>query len=315
MHGSGSVHGLREAMSLGTTQATTLTNTVTQFAAATTRDAQMALLDQLVQQWGATSALTTSNPFVPGAPDEFTLANPSDPMGQKIQTFARANPTLYRKIIALEQFNGQTGLTQLISRWGTSLPSGVTSSLESAYTALRESTYGALALQTRLKPYFDAVTLTVSDSGVGFDTSGLDNLLATNKATNEHDALLDLIDLKKFANSSTKAIGYDALGKLTGWLDSIAVDSPIYDSNWQAVNSTSAGNDLYMGSRTTDSLSLGAGNDFAWGGAGNDTIDGGNGDDTLLGGDGNDTITDFYNYNTIYGGQGDDTITTRGIVE
>ncbi|MEJ8836100.1 calcium-binding protein [Ramlibacter sp. AN1133] len=55
MHGSGVVRDLREAMSLGTEHAQSLQNSVSAFAAATTRDEQMALIDQLLSDWGRSS--------------------------------------------------------------------------------------------------------------------------------------------------------------------------------------------------------------------------------------------------------------------
>jgi hypothetical protein len=55
MGGAGWVRDLREAMSLGTAQAEALEAKVAQFAAATTRDAQMALLDDIVRLWAETN--------------------------------------------------------------------------------------------------------------------------------------------------------------------------------------------------------------------------------------------------------------------
>jgi hypothetical protein len=55
MQGSGAVRNLHEAMSLGTAQSLALKTTVESFAAATTRGAQYALIDQLLMQWGSTS--------------------------------------------------------------------------------------------------------------------------------------------------------------------------------------------------------------------------------------------------------------------
>ncbi|MGD6570435.1 hypothetical protein VWR34_22430, partial [Xanthomonas citri pv. citri] len=56
MGGSGWVRDLREAMSLGTEAARVLQAKVEAFAAASTRDAQMALLDDVIQAWGATAS-------------------------------------------------------------------------------------------------------------------------------------------------------------------------------------------------------------------------------------------------------------------
>jgi hypothetical protein len=55
MRGSGWVRDLREAMSLGTAAALELQQKVSAFGAATTRDAQMALLDGVIEAWGKTA--------------------------------------------------------------------------------------------------------------------------------------------------------------------------------------------------------------------------------------------------------------------
>lgn len=316
MHGSGAVRDLREAMSLGSNQASTLATTVTQFAAGTTRDAQTAVLDQLVQQWGATSALTTSSPFVPGAADEFTLINPSDLLGQKIQTFARANPALYHKIIALEQFNGATGLTQLITRWGSTLPSQVVSSMESAYSALRESVYGALAMQTRLKPYIDSINLVVDVNGIHFDNAALSAKLDAYQRLDAKNALIDLVDLNRYAQSTLIAVGWNAPGTLSNWVDTLAVNSPLRATlatlGVLTASNTKGGtdDDIYLGDANANTFSAGdgadvlagsGGNDALYGQSGNDALDGGAGNDYLDGGDGADTY--------LFGkGAGQDTI-------
>lgn len=54
MGGSGLLRDLREAMSLGTPEADRLTNAVRAFADATTREAQLALLDQVLVAWSET---------------------------------------------------------------------------------------------------------------------------------------------------------------------------------------------------------------------------------------------------------------------
>jgi hypothetical protein len=55
MGGSGWLRDLREALSLGTPASAELVDVVQQFAAATTRDAQMALLDKVLSKWAGTT--------------------------------------------------------------------------------------------------------------------------------------------------------------------------------------------------------------------------------------------------------------------
>jgi hypothetical protein len=113
MQGSGTVRDLRPAMSLGTPQAAALQTLLTQFAADTTRDAQLGSLDALIQSWGATSAMPTS------AQTNRVIANYGGPNvidtygATAIERYALDNPALYAKITALEQFNGQT----ILDKW------------------------------------------------------------------------------------------------------------------------------------------------------------------------------------------------------
>jgi hypothetical protein len=103
MQGSGTVRDLRPAMSLGTPQAAALQAALTQFAADTTRDAQLGSLDALVQSWGATSAMPTS------VQTNRVIANYGGPNvintygATAIERYALDNPALYAKITALEQ--------------------------------------------------------------------------------------------------------------------------------------------------------------------------------------------------------------------
>ena len=62
MGGSGWVRDLREAMSLGTAQASALVAKVQQFAQATTRDAQIALLDDVLRLWAETNQTQPMGP-------------------------------------------------------------------------------------------------------------------------------------------------------------------------------------------------------------------------------------------------------------
>jgi Ca2+-binding RTX toxin-like protein len=310
MHGSGGVRDLREAMSLGTVAADTLVNTATQFAQATTRDAQMALLDQLIQQWGGTSSLTTSAALIATTPAA------TDTTAQRVQTFAQQNPDLYKKIIALEQFNGQTGLADLLNRWGTTLPTMVVTPLNDAYTALRNSVYESLALQTRLKPYLDAISLVVDENGLRFDTAGLQTLLDTKYAASSDNALIDLAELSKSASSTLLATGYDFTSTLRTWITALPANSPLRSTlqtigvfSGAATQGTSA-NDIYIGDAGNNTFSAGDGNDVLSGGDGNDNISGGTGADTYLfeRGSGKDTITDYE-----YGGANQDTIVLSGL--
>lgn len=54
-------------------------------------------------------------------------------------------------------------------------------------------------LQTRLKPYLDAVELIIDDSGVGLDAAALNRRLGDKLALDRENALADLLDLDRHA--------------------------------------------------------------------------------------------------------------------
>lgn len=104
MNGSGMVRNLRAAMSLTGTAADELEAAVNGFAAATTRDAQRALLDNLITEWAQTSTYWGSlEDYLGGT----VTVNP--PAGMT------ANE--YRNMIAvLEAFNGSRSYNPFESR-------------------------------------------------------------------------------------------------------------------------------------------------------------------------------------------------------
>ena len=314
MTGSGLVRDLRPAASLGTTQAANLLAQLTQFAADTTRDLQMAHLDGLIQSWGATSAMPTS------IQTSTTMATPAAGSGSitAVAQFAAGNPALYARITALERFDGTTILDKWVRASGNT--NVVTCSapqeafIQQAYDALKTSVYGALVVQTRLKPYLNSIALTVGTNGVTFDTSTLSAMLASQKVANERAALLDLVDLNRYAGPTLRSTGFDGLALLTGWVNALSAGAAlrtelglldvIAASSASGATST-ARDDIYLGDAGANSFNAGDGNDLLLGGAGADNLSGGNGNDTLDGGTGNDTLAGGLGNNVYLFGLGD----------
>jgi hypothetical protein len=52
-------------------------------------------------------------------------------------------------------------------------------------------------MQTRLKPYLDAISLTITSEGIALDFSGLNALLDSHKQVDALNAFADLLDLQK----------------------------------------------------------------------------------------------------------------------
>jgi len=326
MGGSGAVRDLRDAMSLTAPQgsgvftsarikqaAQDLTSTVQAFATATTRDQQRALLDNLVQQWGKTANLDTAD-------NQLTSSSPGD---RYVQSFAQSNPTLYRKIVALEQFNGTSGLSQVLTRFSGTLPDQVVTLFESAYTALRESVYQGLVLQTRLKPYFDALTLDIGEQGINFDRSKLIGLLEDKRLAAPNEALADLAELASISPQTLNSVGFDGLSLLQIWRSELPNNpdtknllarvgiAPIEATNslpGQGIYIGDGEGNRFQGGSESNEMSGGGGNDALSGGGGDDFISGGSGDDVIYGEEGNDVLGAQSGKDFLWGGLGDDTL-------
>ncbi len=330
MQGSGRVRDLAEAVSLNPALAIALAA----FSSATTREVQMVLIDNLITTWGKSSDFWSSIEDNLGVKENINLRITA-PAGMTIEQF--------RNLIGvLEVFNGERfyekpsttatvqtvagftsnsntstsgGITITHPSYGINPPAAQVALLQQAYNALRESVYGALVLQTRLKPYLESVGLTINESGaIGFDLTALVAKLDGLKANNERAALVDLVELNRYAQNTLRAVGFDGMERLRGWIESLPSDSALRAElaslNVYAGTSTTGGakDDIYVGSAAGNNFSGGTGNDILDGGAGNDSLDGGAGDDTLLGGEGNDILYGQAGNDTLLGGMGNDSI-------
>ena len=190
---------VREAMSLASPQGQALTACVQAFAAAASRDAQLAMVDEVLRLWAETDQ---SHGIDPRDDPRRRFVLPGNSPTSALLQFA---------VPVLEVFNGQT-----VTEAGMLAPSLATGSdgqvtgtysmfaaqaalmLES-YAVLRESVYQALAVQTRLARYLNAVGLTIDASGLGFDTSAMDALLDEYRLVSPREAMWDLVELIRLA--------------------------------------------------------------------------------------------------------------------
>jgi hypothetical protein len=292
MGGSGWVRDLREAMSLGTPQAAALTTAVQQFAAATTRDAQMALLDTVLRAWAETNQSRAMGPA-------------NDPLRRFVLAGNTATSAqLQWALPILEVFNGLS-----VTEAGLQAPTTSTNAqgqtvqtfnllneqapgFTSAYSALRDSVYSALVMQTRLRPYLDAIDLVIDENGVRFDASSLATLLNDRHVASERESIFDLVDLTRFAGSTMRTVGYPVTATLISWIDALPANSPVRaeliaaDVLGASASTGTARNDIYLGNSAANTFFAGAGDDILDGGAGNDVLQGDAGDDMLDGGAG-----------------------------
>lgn len=198
------------------------------------------------------------------------------------------------------------------TRWVINIAQQQVDALNASHEALRESVYGALVMQTRLRPYVDAVELIIDQTGIRFDAAPLAALLAAKKAGNERDAILDLVDLNRYATSTLQAVGFDGLLQLRSWIDTLPAASTLraelvtLDVLGASATTGSSRADIYFGDASANNFNAGDGNDLLDGGAGNDALSGAAGNDLLLGRAGDDLLQGDAGTDTLDGGAGND---------
>ncbi|MFC5771594.1 calcium-binding protein, partial [Thauera sinica] len=358
MGGSGRVRDLREAAS----QSSRLADLLDQFSRASTRDAQLALLDELLDAWADTSGMAEDlDSRYPGSfaflymgfgnvTRDKNLTSQTSYLGGYVPDAGNGMLTAeYRSLVAewsnkihiLEAFNGeyffdlptqngelrpgavglsngQSGGAVILLGWperilNVSYTQGQLDLLQQSYDALKQSVYEGLLSQTRLKPYLDAVQLTIDDSGLKFDFAAMETLLDQAYATDPRSAMFDVLELRKHQGDALLAMGWDGAERIVGWTDALSIDEAMrvdfaalgYIIGSGNVTGTT-GDDLIVGQGSNDTLSGDAGADQLYGGNGNDVLSGGDGDDILSGGAGNDVLDGGKGRNVLDGGAGND---------
>ncbi|MQM38232.1 hypothetical protein KBTX_02242 [wastewater metagenome] len=353
MRGSGSVRDMREAASLSSGFAQTLTD----YSQASTRDGQIAQLDGLVKAWARTSNQSSSAELaedkgyrliylVPGmsAGDyenylpylEGDMAPPGDMSDEDRAHLAELKAEqkqVTEWISTLERFNGQpfvevenSGVLFASGRRATvssgprigvrrayvSISSAQKQMLDRSYEAIRTSVYEGLIKQTRLAPYLESMEWSYDEvAGVfGVDFSALESRLDAANTNDPINALVDLIELTRYAGESLQNTGWDAEGYLRARLDDLAANPELTESlattldELGVVTGTgelegSASRNTLLGGAQADRLDARDGDDWLSGAAGDDRLYGDTGDDLLQGDAGNDRL---------YGGRGDDVL-------
>lgn len=289
LQGAGQVRSLREAA----TQNSTLAALLTQFAAAGDRATQMGLIDSLLKEWSSTSPMAAT----------FTGAYAGHALTVNVQgvvTSSAAYQSWADKLTILEHFNGRTF---------NLVPSGtaaVTVNLWTATQALRQqsydqlkaSVYEGLALQTRLKPYLDAIMLDVSETGVRLDFAAMDAALDARTSADAATGVTDWIEMVRFVGPQFKDAGWPGIDRLNARLNDPA-NAAAVDAARSALGSSysafSTHVDLFIGSSGNDVVSNLGDNDTLLGGLGNDAIIVSGNNNLVDGGAGNDTLTSGYN--------------------
>jgi Ca2+-binding RTX toxin-like protein len=314
IQGSGQVRSLREAASLDTAEGAALAALLTQYSQATTKAAQLALLDPLLKAWSDTSPMATTftgayagHALTVDMQGVWSPDNVSNPGTPAYQAWAQ-------KLTIMEHFNGRTyqpvpegSAAVTVTLWHS--PRDM---LQVSYDALKASVYQSLALQTRLKPYLDAIGLNITDAGVQLDFTQVKADFTAKIDADPGNGVADLMDFNRGTGEMLAGSGWNGTQTLIDYLGAHAMTTDLQTAlvangirakgmaGWS--NSGSVNDDVMIGDGANDTLYGYGGNDSLYGGAGADTLNGGAGNDLLDGGTGNDLLD---------GGLGSDTYLFR----
>ncbi len=180
--------------------------------------------------------------------------------------------------------------------------------LDQAYNSLRESVYGSLVLQTRLKPYLDAIELIIDSDGIRLDATPMNQMLADKRLNDPENALADLLELDRYAGSFLAGTNWDGLAGFDQMIDTLpnsAGISALLDA-FKVRQLTGDDDKAYL-TDSADIVLAGDGNDTLHGYGGNDRLFGQGGDDRIYGGAGDDLISGGAGSDLLYGESGADT--------
>lgn len=191
--------------------------------------------------------------------------------------------------------------------------------LESAYQQLKGQLLGQFVAQAQLKPYWNAVTVTINTAGnIAVDYQAVAGLF--NASADPIQQLSDLwlfgrvahllqLDTEPAFHAFKLQFSADGQGLLSA-LEAGQEGSPIQlgsagDDNIAPPYPTLV---TAYGLAGNDTLTSTTGVDHLYGGDGNDTLSSGEGDDLLVGGNGNDILLSGKGSDVLLGEAGDDTL-------
>lgn len=302
--GMGRLRSLQEAAALSPV----LAELLQQYAAATTRDAQKGLIDQLLLAWAKTDPLYSDEPIkILVGYGDLTQDNTSTNIiylrnGQSL-SFPVIKPT-YADTLA----QSRTRIIDAImgDRLTTSLNNIIsheTDYINTVYEALSDAIYQSLLTQTRLKPYLDSVELLITEDSISLDFSAMEAQLQDKLVANPQNGMTDLIELNRYTGDLLASSGWDGIGMMEETLRANQLTpelQALYAELHVNFNGSAGGSkeDLILGNEQGLTLAGNNGNDILLGGSGNEVLAGGMGDDILSGGAGDDTLRGEYGNDT-----------------
>ena len=296
LSGIGRLRDLREAAALSDS----LADALKAYSAAETKEAQLALLDNLVRKWAETDSewgkkpveflstdwTQTENQGIALTPSQIhQLQNGSV---QLSNTAKAALEAVRSRVAILNAYTGQiSGKLYYMSEEDAL---NIVRVANSTYESLTNSIYTGLLLQTRLLPYINQIGFKIENDTFVSDYSGVTAVFNQVYKSNPQKAFTDLGELL-------------AYGKLTGWAEGhILLNQYIQAARKAGTLETfmaalgKDAMDLISQTKGTDGNDML--HDVEWNGKKDTVLSGGKGDDVLVSGAGN---------NELYGGEGDDT--------
>ena len=308
LQGIGRLHDLREAAALYSE----LANALKAYAAADTKQAQLALLADLIAKWSGTDPQKTDianfnlSSELEITSGEGIALTPSQIAALKnglvldSETAAEFQAARHKTAI-LDAFTGEHSETLY---FGTQAQARqIIDTINQTYATLSQNIYRGLLFQTRLQPYLNEIGFKLENNEFKLDFSGVQAAFKRVHAENPEKAFVDLNEFLAYGSEGVKQWAESSV--LWAEFYDVAANENHIDNLLTAVGETTL-KDLgwKLGTAADDSLNGDSNNNILMGLSGNHKLYGNNGSDTLIGGAGNDYLEG--------GNQGDTYIFAKG---
>ena len=318
LQGIGGLRDLREAAALSEKLALALKA----YSEADSKEAQQALLENLVEQWAATNPyfgaeISISNQLTLTSSEGIGLT-PAQAKAMQNQIFMVSEERQQmldetaRKLAIVNAFSGIR--SSFVGVYNEATFGKVAAVADKQYATLMKSIYEGLLFQTRLQPYLNAVTFTLANGSFEPDFSGIKTAFEMVHAENPKKAFVDLSEFIVFSQNNNKPV-FAELSTLLTQITYDAVNAGQLDEYAQVLSRNTLeglghklgtdGKDVFYGNNLSNYLMGADGNDTLHGRGGDDILSGGTGDDELYGGAGKDTLIGGAGNDKLEGGNGE----------
>ena len=318
LQGIGGLRDLREAAALSEKLALALKA----YSEADSKEAQQALLENLVEQWAATNPyfgaeISISNQLTLTSSEGIALT-PAQAKAMQNQIFMVSEERQQmldetaRKLAIVNAFSGIR--SSFVGVYNEATFGKVAAVADKQYATLMKSIYEGLLFQTRLQPYLNAVTFTLANGSFEPDFSGIKTAFEMVHAENPKKAFVDLSEFIVFSQNNNKPV-FAELSTLLTQITYDAVNAGQLDEYAQVLSRNTLeglghklgtdGKDVFYGNNLSNYLMGADGNDTLHGRGGDDILSGGTGDDELYGGAGKDTLIGGTGNDKLEGGNGE----------